>query len=170
MRTHLHSVDPIDMDRDRGLQAGIAEPMNLFKPGPGETAVTSTPGLGAQGRRLRGSGIEAKQRFGESAAVHRIGTPSIVGVNGTELAAGPDQREDGEAALRVGMEDVTSVAIGAGEALIRCQQGRISSSGLKGRDRALDHPLRRAVAGGGDFGCELSNPGGRNGMAQRRGG
>jgi hypothetical protein len=166
MRTNLHSVDPIDMDRDRGLGAGIAEPMNLFKPAPGETAVTSTPGLGAQGRRLRGSSIEAKQRFGESAAVHPIGTPSIVGVNGTELASGPDQREDGEAALRVGMEDVTSVAIGAGEALIRRQQDRIGGGGLKSGNHALGHPLRRAVASGGDFGGELSDSAGWRGTAQ----
>src|SRR5262245_6286718 len=77
VRSDAPALDPVDMERDRGQHPGIAEPMDLVKPGLAEAAVASTSLDRAQGHRLHGGVIEGVLGFGQGVVADRKGAPGL---------------------------------------------------------------------------------------------
>src|SRR5262249_21067411 len=75
VRPDAATADPVDMERDRGPPPGIAEPMDLVKPGAAEGTIACMPVDRAQGRCSQGCTIEGVFGFGERVVADRIGAP-----------------------------------------------------------------------------------------------
>lgn len=103
-------INAIDMNRNRRNVAGVTKAMNLFEPGVPGTRVSWKSRNGACVSRAPGAGVPRVTLFIERATEDMVGTPRMVCMHGAKLPRLPNDRYNGEPALRVTVQQVACVA------------------------------------------------------------
>src|SRR5688572_26292044 len=124
MRPDARAFDAIGMDRDRGNAPGITKPVDLFKPGRGETSIAQRTRGRAGSHGFATGVVESVEGFGERAFQHRISAPRVVRVRRTELTGRQNDRQERETAGRIAAYGMAGIAAGARNAPLRDQEVR----------------------------------------------
>ncbi|CAG9192714.1 hypothetical protein PSAB6_110046 [Paraburkholderia sabiae] len=146
MRRDLIARYAIDVQRDSRRAAAIAEPVNAVAPGARERHRARFARMLTHGHRAIAVRLPVVQGFRQRAVDHRIAAPRVMRVNRTRLARHPHERSDRIAAVRVGGEQMASVAGGGRFALIvREKRGIGGGFGKRSADRAGERRMQRRI-------------------------
>ncbi len=112
VRGDLRARDAVDVQRDGGCVAAIAEPVNAAP-----AATHKRHGAGITSLRSGGAcamlcAVPFEDRFAQRALQHRVAAPGVVCVHRACLVRQPYQRGDRIAAVRVGGQQMTAVVFG----------------------------------------------------------
>jgi hypothetical protein len=149
------AVDPINVERNRGLGAGITEAVDLVKPRVRKADITGRSRSCQDWPRRPHLVIPCVKRFLQLVFVNRVGAPGMMGVRRAELVRSPHDRHDGKPTGGIIVHEMACIGTGLQGPLIHGQQIRLHDRPRKRGDDPMPHRLRRTVAGRVDLSEEL---------------
>ena len=145
MRRDTGGINPVNMQRDRRPRTGIAEPVNFVKSRLSKTTISTVPH--GRAHRHGTAGLERIFGFRQCLIANRIGAPSLMSMDGTELARSPNERQNRKPPGWIAIDNAAGVAMSGRLALLRSHQQGDRGRLMEGRNHAVSHDRRRAFAG-----------------------